>query len=754
MTVSRSRASLLTYLVVLTACAGVPLVGFAAYLTVGLTRTEQAAVERGLVETVHALGSSVDRELTSTIATLEALATAPSLDEPDLKAFRMRAVRVLDSQKGRGWLTIHLAGPDGTPLMNVRYPFGAALPRPDPDSVGETAVSRRPIITSLTPTPEDGYAYGVRVPVIRGDAVPYVLTAALSAEAQREPLLSQSGVADRIAVLYDRRNSIVFRTVNADKLIGTSVTTRLARASAAQPSGAIDDVNREGTPVRTVFQRSSLSGWTVAVGVPQSVLYAAQRRSLREVFAVGALFVALSVVVTLMFARSIRHNVATLVTAAETLSHPEAPAEVTAPPITELARLSDALTAAAGVIRERGAAVERQVEALSVARNAAETANRTKDEFLAVLSHELRTPLNAVYGWARMLRHGQVQGDAAQRALDTIIRNANAQLQLIDDLLDLSRVVVGKVRLEVQWLDPRTIVEHALDAIQPAANARRIDLRAVLRPRVGRITGDPARLQQVVWNLLSNAVKFTEPGGQVEVMLRRTDAHIQIVVTDTGRGISPDLLPFVFERFRQADSSSTRAHGGLGLGLALVKYLVELHGGTVVARSAGEGKGATFTVTLPVSSADRGDVAVSRLPGPMAERPSHGERLDGLRVLVVDDDAEALELATAILASAGAIVRTCPSAADGLRLVEEWRPDVLVSDIEMPGEDGYTLIRNVRGLDEARGGATPAVAVTAYGRTQDRELSLSMGYNMHVPKPVDPGEFTVIVAAVARTPAD
>jgi CheY-like chemotaxis protein/two-component sensor histidine kinase len=326
---------------------------------------------------------------------------------------------------------------------------------------------------------------------------------------------------------------------------------------------------------------------------------------------------------------------------------------------------------------------------------------------------------------------------------------------MIDDLLDVSRVIAGKMRLDVRSVDLKTVVEHALDAVRPAVEGKSIRLQSVLDPHAGPITGDPARLQQVVWNLLMNAVKFTDKGGRVQVHLQRVNSHLEVVVSDTGRGIDPDVLPFIFDRFRQADSSSTRAHGGLGLGLALVKHLVELHGGTVVAQSSGEGKGATFIVKLPLSIAAITEGPVPRVhpTAPVMEYVAGGVRLEYLRVLVVDDDPDALDLATAILSAAGAVVRTCGSAHEALATVEQWRPDVLVSDIEMPGEDGYALIRKVRALDAERGGKTPAVALTAYGRTQDRMLSLMAGYNMHVPKPVDPGELTTIIASVAgRSP--
>jgi PAS domain S-box-containing protein len=385
------------------------------------------------------------------------------------------------------------------------------------------------------------------------------------------------------------------------------------------------------------------------------------------------------------------------------------------------------------------------------ARAEAEAASRAKDEFLAVLSHELRTPLNAVYGWANILKAGEVDEATAARGLDAIVRNANAQVQLIDDLLDVSRIVSGKMRLDVQHVDLASVVRAALDSMSPAAAAKSIRLQTVLDPRAGPIMGDPSRLQQVVWNLLSNAVKFTPKGGQIQIHLRRINSHVELVVSDTGQGIGPDLLPFLFERFRQGDSSTTRQHEGLGLGLALVKYLAELHGGTVSAYSLGSGKGATFTVKLPLTIVQ---AAPETEPGehPTATRrvrALEGPRLDGLRILVVDDDQDSLDLASAILSGAGGVVTTSRSAAEALDLVRHGRPDVLISDIEMPGEDGYALIRKVRALDRSSGGATPAVALTAYGRVEDRLRTISAGYSMHVPKPVQPAELTTIVASLA-----
>jgi len=381
-------------------------------------------------------------------------------------------------------------------------------------------------------------------------------------------------------------------------------------------------------------------------------------------------------------------------------------------------------------------------------------ASRAKDEFLAILSHELRTPLNAVHGWASLLRAGQITGDAVTRALDTIIRNTNVQAQLIDDLLDVSRIVAGKLRLNVEAVDIKAVIAAAIETVRLSAEAKGIQLQSMFDPRAMGITGDPDRLQQAVWNLLANAVKFTSRGGYIKVELRRRHSHVEIEVSDTGEGINADLLPHIFERFRQGDSISTRRASGLGLGLALVRHLIEAHGGTVSARSPGDGKGASFTVRLPVAIAKP---VIDRPPEPHAHREwlrhevsgAVPPSLMGLRLLAVDDDRDSVDLIRTILINAGAEVRVSVSAAEALKIVRDWRPDVLISDIEMPGEDGYELIRKVRSLDAESGGRLPAVALTAYGRAEDRHRSTSAGFNMHVPKPVDPAELVTIVSNLA-----
>ncbi|MBW4441860.1 MAG: PAS domain S-box protein [Plectolyngbya sp. WJT66-NPBG17] len=379
-------------------------------------------------------------------------------------------------------------------------------------------------------------------------------------------------------------------------------------------------------------------------------------------------------------------------------------------------------------------------------------ANRLKDEFLATVSHELRTPLNAMLGWSTMLRSKQLDEANTTRAIATIERNARAQNQLIEDLLDVSRIITGKLRLNVRPVVLVSVIEAAIDSIRPAAEAKNIRLQSILDPAAGPISGDPDRLQQVFWNLLSNAVKFTPKGGRVQIRLERISSHVEVTVSDTGQGISPEFLPHVFERLQQADSTTTRAHGGLGLGLAIVRHLVELHGGSVHAASVGQGKGATFVVTLPITIFRSESTDLERVhptvsdTAPLTDAP----RLDGLKVLVVDDETDAQELLATLLRQRGAVVTTAASAREALTFITqstvEQRPDVLVSDIGMPGEDGYTLIRQVRALAPEQGGRISAIALTAYARTEDRIKALASGFQSHVPKPVEPTEFIAVVA--------
>jgi len=400
------------------------------------------------------------------------------------------------------------------------------------------------------------------------------------------------------------------------------------------------------------------------------------------------------------------------------------------------------------------------------ARAVAEAANRSKDEFLALLSHELRTPLTAILGWSGILHAGKLDEARAALAIETIERNANLQMQLIEDLLDVSRIIRGELSLNCHFIDLLEVIEMAIKVVQPMANAKKIEIESVLDSSAGTIWGDSERLQQVVWNLLSNAIKFSPEGGRVEVRLLvvsgsvgTKDKYTQIQVSDTGKGISADFLPYIFERFRQAENSkSTRAYKGLGLGLAIARHLVGLHGGTIAAESPGIGQGATFTVKLPQKAAP--------LQADLTTNPGQGQpsrdgrnvvpldsplRLDGLRVLVVDDHADTREWVSVVLQECGAQVLSAGSVDEGIEVLEQSKPDVLVSDIGMPGEDGYALIRKVRELELDTGERIPAVALTAYASVEDYKEALSAGFQLHVAKPIRTAELVAVVASLGQS---
>jgi PAS domain S-box-containing protein len=388
------------------------------------------------------------------------------------------------------------------------------------------------------------------------------------------------------------------------------------------------------------------------------------------------------------------------------------------------------------------------------ARKQAEIANRTKDEFLATVSHELRTPLNAILGWTRMLRTGAVEPKALARVLETIERNARAQTQLVEDILDVSRIIAGKLRVKIQRTDLHAVARGAADAVRPAAEAKGVELAVKLQPGSEEFCGDPDRLQQVIWNLLSNAIKFTPKDGTVELRIERASSDVRVMVSDTGVGIPQTALPHVFDRFWQADSSITRAQGGLGLGLAIVRHLVEVHGGTVQAESEGEGKGALFTVQMPMRAVapppepagnHNGGIGDSAAPRAEEPRPIASNFLEGLTVLVVDDELDARELVTAVLVKCGARVRTAGSVDDAVGRLREQRPDVLISDIGLPSEDGFSLIRRVREIAPD----VPAAALTAYASPEDQRRVLSAGFNAHVTKPVEPADLALLVASLA-----
>ena len=405
-------------------------------------------------------------------------------------------------------------------------------------------------------------------------------------------------------------------------------------------------------------------------------------------------------------------------------------------------------------LREQSHLLQVALEREQAARSQAETADRLKEEFLATVSHELRTPLSAILGWAAMLNFSTLDVETTSNALAVIERNAKAQAKIVGDILDVSSIVSGKLRIEARPVELATIIQAAVDTLQLAADAKSISLSVSIDPDAGVVVGDPDRLQQVVWNLVANAIKFTPLGGRADVQLERVDSHVVLTVSDNGIGISHEFLPHVFERFRQADSSITRKHGGLGLGLAIVRHLVELHGGTVLVESAGAGQGAKFTVRLPAVTAPSptpSDVVFQTSAEADANgEPAEAPDLTGLRVLLVDDEPDTLEILRVMLNQFGANVRGAVSTSDALEAFLAWKPDVLVSDLGMPGEDGYALIGKVRALTPEQGCDIPAAALTAHVRDEDRTKALAAGYQTHLKKPVDPTKLAAAVASLGR----
>ena len=413
-------------------------------------------------------------------------------------------------------------------------------------------------------------------------------------------------------------------------------------------------------------------------------------------------------------------------------------------------------------IAERQQAEERlqlSLIAEQMARAEAETANRMKDEFLATVSHELRTPLNAIIGWSHLIRTGRLDQATLGRAVETIDRNAKSQAQLIEDILDVSRMITGKLRLNNEPVDIAAVINAAIDSVQLALDSKNIELEVTLDPSARHTVGDASRLQQVVWNLFANAIKFTPSGGRIEVKVNRAGRDVQIVVSDTGQGISASFLPYIFDRFRQADGTTTREHGGLGLGLAIVRNLIELHGGTIKAESAGEGQGTTFTIKLPrAPSSERARKRRQVAAGLEKQKDSAPQfasvpSLSDVRVLLVDDDPDTLQILSVMLEESKANVQTASSVSEALEVIEWYEPDVLVSDLAMPGEDGYSLISKLRAIEDG-GDQTPAVALTSYVRVEDRTRALSAGFNMFVPKPVEPTDLITAIANLIEEPAN
>jgi signal transduction histidine kinase/ActR/RegA family two-component response regulator len=727
---TRHRLSLRWYLVIVVIGAMLPLVAFTTLVVVRLSAYERTAVERDLAEMATALATDLDRSVGAAISTLEAMAQSPTLDGSDLEAFYAEAQRILPTQAH--WRAVIVLAPSGQQLLHTMRPLGTPLPvANEPESLRRAVETRQPVLGDLAQGRLDGsWAFPVRVPVVRDGNVKYVLTATLTADALAGVLRHPRPRRDEWArALIDRRGIIGARTRAPEQFVGRSATEQFRRLSAAAESGVVRDMTVDGADVYVAFARAPRSDWTAAIAVPVAVVDGPPRRQLAIVGGLGVTLLAISGAGAFLFARRVARRIGDAASVAEAIVHGDHPPAGESG-VVEVARLEEALRQSADLLRRREAERDRLLER-------AEAANRAKDDFLAMLSHELRTPLTAILGWAGMLRSGRLGVREREQAMDVIQRNARLQRQLIDELLDVSRIVAGKLELDMAPTDLRAVVTAAADTMRPAAEAKGVALDCVAREATAVVNGDSARLQQVFVNLLSNAVKFTPAGGRVDIAIAVRDMRAVVSVTDTGRGIAPALLPHIFDRFRQGSVAMT-SRGGLGLGLAIVHHLVALHGGAVRAESEGDGRGARFVVTLPLTLAAR--------PAAPAPAVDSGEpMLAGARILIVDDEPDTLQMLGAALAMQQADVARAMSADEALAVLDTFPADILVSDIRMPDKDGYALIQAVRRRERRGGRHLPAVALTADAGPDDRERARRAGFDLHVGKPVDPHQ---LVAAL------
>jgi len=690
-------------------------------------RRQRANIDRQNIATARAISVAIDTEVETSTAALEVFGALHALDVPDLAAFESLARRLIVRQAD--WSSIILA--DDTNHVLAAFPDGDTDVSHSPAAGwAHTVITTGHSLVSDLFTFADvpGHFVMIAVPVMRDGRAKLALGARVRSDSLSAILRAQQAPPNVVVALVDSSNRIVARSALENAYVGTPARQALVSIATGRMEGSWETVSREGVPTYAAFSRSAKNGLLVAIAEPRDNVDGPVRRLLWLLAGVWVVILAAGAGLGLLLGQMIVRAMRSASHAAMALAR----GEPVAPAGSRIYEIDDLATG----LREAAMTLE--------ARNRErDEASRLKDEFLMTISHELRTPLTAIYGWSRMLSTNQVRDGQRDRALVAIERNAKALAQLVDDLLDVSRVVSGKLRLDVQTVAIPEVVAAAIDAIRPAAIAKSITVTTTVAPGELSVSGDASRLQQVVWNLLSNAVRFTPSGGRIDVEIARPPDNVSIAVRDTGTGIAADFLPHVFERFRQGGAGTTRAHGGLGLGLAIVRHLTELHGGTVRAENNTPPPGATFHVVLPARAhvlADTKDVW--RRPHDEGRPPTI--RLDGIQILVADDDLNARELLVAVLEATGAEVRAAASAEDALMLLETWSPDLLLSDIEMPGEDGYALMRKVRALAGTRS-RIAAVALTAHARPEDRVKALEAGFEWHLAKPIEPVELVSVV---------
>lgn len=864
-----------------------PLGLFAGVFIVRYANEQRSLVEQRNVETARAVSVAVDQHVESARSALQVLAASDVLDEPDRVAFSHVALRLVPTQPG--WYAILLVHPSGAVMADTALDADDVPSFTTADWVAKVTSKKRPAVSDLfVDATTGGHFYVVAVPVIRGTEVRAVLAAQIRSTSLSDILRQQSAPPNGVMTIVDSVPVVMARTRGEQQFVGKAPSTDFQTMAASMREGSWRSNMLEGIPAYASMSRSSLTGWSVVIGMPAADFDGPIRSSVLALTVTGALILGIGLIGAFLLSRFIVDAMSGASAAARALARGEGVAPVSSR-IVEAEELSTGLLEAGAIldarIRERDQALlseraarsasekdearlsvtlrsigdavittdpeghitmlnpvaqaltgwseaaatgkpietvfhivqegshkhvenpvskvfregriaglanhtllisrdgratpiedsaapiraadgsligivlvfrdaserreaERQRQAVldreQEARRAAEALSRSKDEFVATVSHELRTPLNAIFGWVRLLRSGSLSSSQHQHALEVVERNTRAQAQLIEDLLDMSRVVTGHLRLDVRKVELAGVIQAAIDAVRPAAAARDLVISLEVDPAVGPVSGDPDRLQQIIWNLLTNSVKFTEKGGRIDVSLRADGADAVLRVKDTGIGMEPDLLPHVFERFRQGVSSPSRVHGGLGIGLALVRHIAEMHGGSVVAESEGKGKGSLFTLRIPMMSVWTNPEKPALSPGGATEDAGPSAALREVSVLVIDDDQDARDLIATTLRHAGAIVSSAASVHEALERMRTTAPQAVVSDIAMPSGTGYDLIREIRRMPQLA--KIPAIALTAYGRVEDRERALAAGFNFHVTKPVDPHHLVHIVS--------
>jgi signal transduction histidine kinase/ActR/RegA family two-component response regulator len=749
----RGRAHPLKWhLYLLIAGSILPMTVFAALLVWRTSTAERSKSRQRLERVAQSLAWTMEREVASTTRTLQALAESELLDNNRLRQFHERARRVAHTQPT--WYTVILLTPDGRQLINTMRPFGSTLPRVnEPASLQKVLATHRPVVGTLAKGQQSGqWAFPIRVPVMRGGKVRYVLTAVLTPQAIQNLLVSQGSTPEEWARgIVDSNGLIVVRTRDPQNFVGKKARASSLRRMAESPEGFFRNVTLDGRDVYVAYRRIGDTGWTASISVPVEVLDAPGRSALATVIAIGAITLVLSGLGALHLSRRIARAIASSADGAKVLARGEKPI-IEHFSIVEIEALRNALQSASELLEARGRERDQLLARTEAARDEAEEASHLKDVFLATVSHELRTPLTAILGWASLLRSDQLDESMRESSLGIIERSARSLSALVQDLLDTSRIISGKMVIDTVPTNFNEAVMSAVDQLMPAAESKGVKLIAETRDLF--VLGDAQRLQQVASNLLSNAIKFTPAGGRVEVGLRAHDGYAELRVSDSGIGIKPEFLPYVFERFRQADGSNTREHGGLGLGLAIARQLVELQGGTIQVESEGDGTGATFIVRLPLIGSSHGDAVepfgVGAIESNKEKHHLQSTLLRGISILVVDDEQEVRDLIAAALRLHGAEVHVSPSASEAFAKFVELQPSFLLSDIAMPHQDGYTLIRRIREWERPRGQTVPAAALTALAGDDARVQAFDAGFQAHIAKPIETEELCQTVIRLLR----